>query len=135
MTNSKSKWFVYTVLVGLIPIASRLLIWTTSKAGTVPAFAPQDFVAFGLVLHITAINELEHVAMIDRSWKTLQNGMAVIFIAVYSVLYSILLLGEKMPGLVEPTPMLTCVAVLAVVSLILGYSVAHRLSILAVRSA
>ena len=66
MKSSKSKWFVYTVLVGLIPIASRLLIWVTSKAGTVPAFAPQDFVAFGLVLHITAINELEHVSKVDH---------------------------------------------------------------------
>ena len=62
MENKKIKWLIYTVLVGLIPILSRLLIWLVTKEGTVEMLNASDFVAFGLVLHISNINEIEHIS-------------------------------------------------------------------------
>lgn len=128
MKSPKSKWLAYTVLVGLIPILSRLLVWTIASNSVVPAFAATDFVAFGLVLHISNINELEHVSSQSKPWKTLQNGISVIFIALYSVIFAVLLLAEKNPGLIDSSALLLCVVALAATSMLLSLSVFHRLN-------
>lgn len=128
MKTSKSKWLAYTVLVGLIPIASRLLVWSVATDGVVAPLASTDFVAFGLVLHISNINELEHVSSQSQHWKTVQNGISVIFIALYSVLFAVTLLAEKSPKLFDPKALLVCVAALAATSLVLSLSVLHRLT-------
>ena len=128
MKNTKSKWLAYTVLVGLIPILSRLLVWLIANGEVLHAFAAADFVAFGLVLHISNINELEHALVQNKPWKTVQNGVSVIFIALYSVLFATLLLAEKHPTLIDANSMLNCVAVLAFASFILSLSILDRLS-------
>lgn len=128
MNNPKSKWLAYTVLVGLIPILSRLLVWAISSENVVPAFSAADFVAFGLVLHISNINELEHISSQNKSWKTLQNGISVIFIALYSVVFAVLLLAENSPKLIDPKSLLYCVIALATTSMLLSLSVLHRLN-------
>lgn len=126
--SSKSKWLAYTFLIGLIPIFARLLIWVTATDGIVPAFAAADFVSFGLVLHVSNINELEHLSAIDKGWKTIQNGVSIIFIALYSVLYAVLLVGDKNAGLVDAAATLYCVVTLSGVSTLLSLSIFHRIS-------
>lgn len=129
MTNNKTKWLAYTVLVGLIPILSRIFVWLTAKADTMHLLAAPDFIAFGLVLHISNINELEHVsAENSKGWKTIQNGISLIFVALYSVLYAVLLVGETTPSLVDMKSMLICVIAMATVSFLLSLSIFHRLS-------
>lgn len=129
MPNNKIKWLAYTVLVGLIPIISRLFVWLTAKAESMQLLAATDFVAFGLVLHISNINELEHISSEqNKDWKTIQNGVSLTFVALYSVLYAVLLIGEKNPSLIDLRAMLICVISLAVVSLLLSLSIFHRLS-------
>ena len=73
MENKKIKWLIYTVLVGLIPIISRFLVWGVTQAGTVSILAASDFIAFGLILHISNINEIEHLSDSDKSCKI--NGV------------------------------------------------------------
>lgn len=128
MKNSKGKWLAYTVLVGLIPILARLLVWLIGVNDLVQPFAATDFVAFGLVLHISNINALEHSTSQDKEWKTVQNGVSIMFIALYSVLVAVLLIAEKQTKLVNLNSMLICVVVLAVVSLLLSLSVLHRIT-------
>ncbi len=60
MENKKVKWLIYTVLVGLIPILSRFLVWGVTEPGIVSFITASDFIAFGLILHISNINEIEH---------------------------------------------------------------------------
>lgn len=94
MTNNKTKWLAYTVLVGLIPIISRVFVWITANSESMQLLAAPDFVAFGLVLHISNINELEHISSEqNKGWKTIQNGISLTFVALYSVLYAVLLFG------------------------------------------
>jgi len=62
MKFSKSKWLTYTFFVGLIPVFTRLLAWAITHAGAVSPLAASDFVYFGLVLHISIINELEYLS-------------------------------------------------------------------------
>ena len=47
---------------------------------------------------------------------------------LYSVLYALLLIGEKNPSLIDMKAMLICVISLALVSLLLSLSIFHRLS-------
>jgi hypothetical protein len=128
MKFSKSKWLAYTFLVGLIPVLTRLLTWGTTAVGAVNPLAATDFVAFGLVLHISVINELEHLPAKERNWKTIQNGMSLIFITLYSALYAVTIIGEKTANLIDATVMLRSSMVFALVSSLLSLSVFHRLS-------
>lgn len=92
-----------------------------------------DFIAFGLVLHISIINELEHLSVLDKEWKTIQNGASVFFIALYSALYALTLVGEGNKGLINISVMLNSVCFLSFVSLVLSLSVYHRISKSSVR--
>lgn len=125
MGNRKIKWLIYTVLVGLIPILSRLIVWLVTKEGSVELLSPSDFVAFGLVLHISNINEIEHFSGADREWKTAQNGISIAFIAFYSVLFALTLVGET---IVDVQAIVICTIVLSVVSFLISYSVYDRIS-------
>lgn len=125
MGSKKIKWLIYTVLVGLIPILSRLIVWLVTKEGSVNLFSPSDFVAFGLVLHISNINEIEHFSGIQKEWKTAQNGISIAFIAFYSVLFALTLIGES---IVDVNAITICTMVLSVVSFLISYTVYDRIS-------
>jgi hypothetical protein len=126
MPSSKIRWLAYTVMVGLIPFVARLATWAMLDPGP-PAFAPADLIVFGLVLHIANINELEHVPVGNESWRTIQNGVSIVFISLYMVLYALTLISEA-HILVNMRSMLFASAVLAAASLGLSFSVFHRLS-------
>lgn len=125
MENRKTKWLIYTVLVGLIPIISRLIVWFATKEGTISLmFSPSDFIAFGLVLHISNINEIEHFD-IEKNWKTAHNGISISFIALYSVLFTLTLMGN---AIVDIQAITYGTIALAIVSFLISYSVYDRVS-------
>ena len=128
MINIKIKWLIYTVLVGLIPILSRALIWFISQNRTMDFFNASDFVAFGLILHISNINEIEHFNDRENSWKTIQNGISIAFISFYSVLFACSLLGQSNPGLINVEAITNLSIVLSFVSLLISFSVYHTIS-------
>ncbi len=128
MVNIKIKWLIYTVLVGLIPILSRALIWFISQNRTMNFFNSSDFVAFGLILHISNINEIEHFNDRERSWKTIQNGISIAFISFYSVLFACSLLGQSNPGLINEDAITHLSIVLSFASLFISFSVYHTIS-------
>lgn len=125
MGDRKIKWLIYTVLVGLIPILSRVIAWLVTKEGSVDLLSPSDFVAFGLVLHISNINEIEHFSGIEKEWKTAQNGISIVFIAFYGVLFALTLVGER---IVDVAAITNCAIVLSGVSFLISYSVYDRVS-------
>lgn len=124
MKSKKIKWLMYTVLIGLIPCISRLLIWTITKENTLELVSAADFISFGLVLHISNINEIEHWDA-DPDWKTFQNATSILFITVYSILFCSTLIGS---GQVDQQTIKTCALVLTVISTMLSYTVFDRVS-------
>lgn len=128
MTNIKIKWLIYTVLVGIIPALLRMLIWFISQDQTMDIFNASDFVAFGLILHISNINEIEHFNDHEKSWKTIQNGFSIAFISFYSVLFACYLLGQSNPGLINFESIKYLSMVLSFVSFLLSLSVYNRIS-------
>lgn len=125
MESKKTKWLTYTVLVGFIPIFARLFAWLVTKGSYIDLFSSSDFVALGLVLHISNINEIEHFSGLEQQWKTIQNGISIVFIAFYSVLLTLNLLGES---IVDARIMTYCAVGLATVSLAISYSVYDKIS-------
>jgi len=128
MANRKIKWLIYTVLVGLIPIILRILVWLVSQSKEMILFNASDFVAFGLIMHISNINEIEHFNSNNNSWKTIQNGISVLFIAFYSVLLAANLLGQSNPGIINNEVIKYISISLSFVSFMLSFSIYHRVS-------
>lgn len=87
-----------------------------------------DFIALGLVLHISVINEIEHLPSKDKEWKTIQNGTSLIFITLYSALYAATIIGEKNGSLIDGSALLTSSIIFSAISTILSFSVFHRVS-------
>jgi len=125
MQTVKSKWLAYTVLIGLFPIFSRFLVWLVTKEGSIEPFAPQDFIAFGLVLLISNINELEHLVGADRSREVAQNGISSCLIAAHGVLLCLTLIEDDA---VDRQAIMYCVAIIALASLGLSYTLFTRIS-------
>ena len=121
------KWLAYTVLVGLLPVLVRLLIWAIVRNGAVDAFAAPDFITFGLVLHISIVNELEHLKR-RTDWKAIQNGTCLVFIAIYGALYATMVISQNNSGLVNSDAALRSSIVMATVSFLFSLSVFYRLS-------
>lgn len=128
MTNIKTKWLIYTVLVGLIPVFLRLLIWSVLQNRTMDFLNAVDFVAFGLILHISNINEIEHFNDQEKSWKSIQNGLSIVFIVLYGSLFTCSLFNQSSPGLIDARAMKYAAIVLSFTSFGISYSVYHRIS-------
>ena len=128
MSDRKIKWLTYTVFVGLIPVLVRLLVWAVSQNRDMSAFHAADFVVFGLILHISIINEIEHFNDDQRSWKTIHNGTSIGFITVYGALFALHIWGQSNPGSIDVEILLYLAVVLSLVSALLGYSVYNRVS-------
>lgn len=116
------------MLVGLIPVVLRALLWAISRDQTVDLFSASDFVAFGLILHISNINEIEHFNDLEKSWKTFQNGTSIFLITVYSFLFAAYLFGQANPGKINVGTVRTISMILSGVSFYLSFSVYDRIS-------
>ncbi len=126
--DGQVKWLVYTVGVGLIPVASRLLMWGISENRRVDMFNAADFMAFGLILQISNINALEHHNDSSQSWKTIQNGLSIAFIIGYGLLSGAHILGQSNPGIIDLQVIKYLASLFAGASLLLSFSIFHRLS-------
>lgn len=128
MGNIKIKWLIYTVLVGLIPVLLRVLIWSILQKRTIDLFNSSDFVAFGLVLHISNINQIEHFNNLEKSWKTIQNGLSIVFIVLYGALFTCALFEQSTPGLIKTGVMKYAAMVLSLASFGISFAVYDRIS-------
>ncbi|WP_130301036.1 MULTISPECIES: hypothetical protein [unclassified Duganella] len=128
MRFSKSKWLACTLFVGLIPVLTRLVAWLIANAGVISPCSAPDFIVFGLVLHVSIINEIEHLPAQDKEWKTLQNGASFVFFSIYSTLYALTLIAERNAALINATAMLGSCITFASISLLLASLVFRRLS-------
>ena len=122
----------YTVTVGLIPILVRIIIHlciSSQFQGKVDLFSIPDLIVFGLVLHISSINEIEHYQQ-DSIWKTIQNGISIHLIIIYSILLAITLLHDTNLSNININIDIVrnCSGILDFISFLLSYSIYDRLS-------
>lgn len=128
----KTKWLIYTVLIGLIPFLIRTFIYLIDKTATIDFWLNSaDFIVLGLVLNLTNINELEDKDLDDKLWKTRNIGLSVVFIAVYAAILAILTYADfKINQDIDKIMVKYCSIGLAIVSFIFSYSIYNRLTTL-----
>ena len=82
---SKTKWLIYTVAIGLLPVLIRILIFALNKDRTSNMlFSEIDFITFGLVLNITNINVLEENSTVDSNTKSTKIGISIILLILFA---------------------------------------------------
>ena len=126
MLDRNVKWISYTVLIGLIPVLSRALVWLVASDHNAPVLNPTDLILFGLILHISNINELEHFTSEHRGWKSIHNAMSILFIVMYAVLFTCLVFGEFGSVTVDLLTVRNIAIALSVVSLCLSLTIYYR---------
>lgn len=129
ISESKWRWLVFTVLFGLIPILLRLLVSTLITGDErIPALAPADFIAFGIVLQVSIFNEMRYHDLNDVLWKQLMNGFSTLLILIYGTLYVLVLLTEIIHS-INLTAILCISTTLSAVSFLLCLVVYDRMTI------
>jgi len=128
----KTKWFIYTVIIGLIPFFIRSFIVLFDNQGDLNYWLNAfDFITFGLVLNLTNINELENRQFKDRVWKTKNIGLSIVQIIIFASIFAILTYSEfKQNPDLNLTTVKSCSIILAVVSFLFSYSIYNRLNTL-----
>ena len=128
MSDRTVKWLVYTVIIGLVPALARLLISSISLNNNIDYFNALDFIIFGLILHTANINEVEHFLEDHRNWKTIQNGVSIVFIVAYSLLFTCYLIGQSNPNTFSLMAINYIALGFAIVSFLISLSVYNRIS-------
>ena len=129
MIGKITKWFIFTVLVGLIPVFVRLLIKFNTVNVIHDSYNSSDFISLGLVLHISIFNEIEHLdSANNKNWKSIMNGLSILFIILYSALFAALLFASSNPLIVDNSSMLRSSLALVTASLLISFAVFYHLS-------
>lgn len=123
MISSNNKWLIQTLLVGLIPILTRLLMWATTTTGQVPPLAASDFITLGLVVHASILNETGHLLISEQALRALLNSVSILVITCYGVLYTLTTLGEKNAELIKVQLVLPMSIVFCALSTTLGLTI------------
>ena len=124
----KAKWFIYTVLIGILPFLLRLFIYFVSAKSNIEFIMNEsDFIVFGLVLNLTNLNELENKE--TSLWKTQVIGIATIQVIIYSGILVASYITE-LPGdaVIDSTILFYCSLFLSVCSFLFSYSIYDKLS-------
>lgn len=90
-------------------------------------FAATDFIAFGFVMHISILNELEHIQD-NEDWKTKMNFTAIGFVFMFGLLTLAQLMLEAGSMLLNGNTLKYCTMIIAGISFILAHSVFKRIS-------
>lgn len=113
------------MLIGLLPIFSRLV--ANCFMDDIALFSPNDFIAFGFVMHISILNELEHLHD-DENWKTINNGLSIGFVFIYGLLSFGAISVEVGANSSAQDKLKILSFIMSTVSFMLAYSVFNRLS-------
>lgn len=123
----KLKWFIYTVLIGLIPVGARFIVVLVSpKANNDMLWNETDFASFGLALNISNISVLEHEDS-NRQWKTIVNGLSVILLVFIALVFALSFMKEIDPSLISMHRLKQTSFLLASTSFVLSSVVYDRL--------
>ncbi len=120
MISPNNKWLIHTLLVGLIPILTRLLIWAATTSGKLAPFAAADFITLGLVVHVSILNETEHLLIRQQALKALLSGLSILWITLYGSLYALTALADSNRELINAAFVLLASAMFCVGSTLFG---------------
>jgi len=123
---TKTKWMIYTVLFGLMPVLGRFLIYLVSTVKA-PRFNAGDVIAFGLLLVITNINLLEHQDM-PHPWKTKSIGLSIALAILMAMLFAAMCFQEVNQNTIDLRMIKVVSIVLSGSCLLFSYAVVDRVT-------
>lgn len=122
-----TKWLMYTVVIGLIPIILRLFLYfTLANNYSINIISLSDIAIFGLIIHISIINELEHSN--DKNWKIIQTVFSMLFIIIYSFLFALITFSNEVLVIFDKN-ITILIILMSFVSFFIGYSVHYNSSL------
>ena len=123
----KTKWLIYTVLIGLLPFIIRILLYLVIKDRSLDFLMNEsDFIILGLVLNLTNLNELENQS--KGQWKSVMIGSSAVQIAIYAGILALYYVTELNNQLIEESTLFWCALVLSLGSFLLSFSIYDRLT-------
>ena len=126
----KTKWFIYTVLIGLIPFFIRAFFYITMKntqSGYV--FNAVDMVTFGLILQLSNINELEGKKDLDEKWQARNIGISLFCVVLFAAFLAISYFQDFDKNKIFDEDKIKILAgTLSITSFILSYSIYNKLN-------
>lgn len=127
----KSKWFINTVIIGLIPIMIRIIIFLFLKDKSWNYLASSiDLIFFGLVLNLTNINELTNKRDI-KNWDSRDHllGVSIVFLVIFASTLGILYLSDQAKiQIVDLDSILLWSIVLAVIAFFVSFAIIYKLN-------
>ena len=127
MVNT-TKWLIFTVLLGVVPILARLVVSLVVTAPGAPRYDAGDLIAFGLLLVVTDINYLEHQQNVDPTWKTTRIGFALVLALLLAVLFTAMCFNNATPNVVDGLKLEFGAVGVLIVSAVFSVDVVLRLS-------
>lgn len=125
----KTKWIIYTVLIGLMPFLIRLFVFMLSanrEWGLL--FNPVDFIFLGLTLNLTNLNELNNEKL-EPILKLKFEGYSVIQIILLSGILGILYFAEQsQKDILDKTIALVCAIACCLLSFIFSNAIMNKLN-------
>jgi branched-subunit amino acid transport protein len=128
------KWAVYTVLLGLTPILTRILIISLTSNVPFPSWIQSgDIISFGLILVITNINILEHEKHVDEAWKTRNIGISLLLTVLFAALFAATCFHELNSSVLDINKIKAASVILSLSSGIFSYAIWDHLAYLAAK--
>lgn len=125
----KTKWIIYTVLIGLMPFLIRLFVFILSANREWDLlFNPVDFIFLGLTLNLTNLNELNNEKL-EPVLKLKFEGYSVIQIILLSGILGILYFAEQsQKDILDKTIALVCAIAFCLLSFIFSNAIMNKLN-------
>ena len=126
----KTKWVIYTLLAGFIPIIIRIITFLyVNKTGLGLLFDEIDFIILGLILNLSNIHELENKNDVNQNWKTKMIGVSQFKIILLSAILALGYISEAMKNEnFNDLILKSCAIGISFVSLLVSYSIFDRLN-------
>ncbi|PTV48890.1 hypothetical protein [Acinetobacter pittii] len=110
-------WLIFTVLIGLLPVIARITTVNIFLLQDVIAISSVDIIVFGIVLHVSILNELNNLQK-DSEWRSVAVGTSTLFIIGYALLLSAAICSESKKLLINVDLLLNSALILALISFI-----------------
>ena len=91
----KDRWFLYTLLVGLLPTICRLALTLLIKSAPIGfALNETDFISLGLAFNLANLNEIEGKDFLDKRWVLWRRGVSFMLLFGLALLLTISMTQE-----------------------------------------
>lgn len=118
-------WLIFTVLIGLLPIIARVTVVNIFLLKDVVLIAPIDIIVFGIVLHVSILNELNNRQK-DHEWRLIAIGVSTFFIIGYVLLLSAAICSESTKLTINIELLLNASIFLAIISFIQCFIILYQ---------